>query len=106
MSKGFKLGAILENSIRQFTKVVSVRNGVYGITGWMTRQAAEKSSVAHNFVNAHGLRFAGARVVGEAETPTASPKGDEAPKASKPKKAASKTTKPKAKAGGKGKSKK
>ena len=63
MSQEFKVGQILENSLRQFTKVVSVRNGIYGITGWMSRESAEKSNVSHKFVNKYGLRYANARVV-------------------------------------------
>src|SRR5690606_12659646 len=59
----FKVGQILENSLRQFTKVVSVRNGIYGITGWMSRESAEKSNVAHKFVNKYGLKYANAKVV-------------------------------------------
>lgn len=59
----FKVGQILENSLRQFTKVVSVRNGIYGITGWMSRESAEKSTVAHKFVNKYGLSYAGVKAV-------------------------------------------
>ena len=59
----FKVGQIIENSLRQFTKIVSVRNGIYGLTGWQSRESAEKSNVAHNFVNVYGLRYAGARIV-------------------------------------------
>lgn len=62
-SPEFKVGQILENSLRQFTKIVSLRNGIYGITGWMSRDSAIKSSVAHKFVNVYGLQYAGARIV-------------------------------------------
>lgn len=62
MSQEFKVGQILENSLRQFTKVVSVRNGIYGLTGWMSRESALKSNVVHKFVNIHGLRYAGVKV--------------------------------------------
>lgn len=63
MSQEFKVGMLLENSLRQFTKIISVRNGIYGITGWMSRESAEKSNVAHKFVNKYGLRYTNARVV-------------------------------------------
>ncbi len=60
----YKVGQILENSMRQFTKVISVKNGIYGISGWMALEHAKKSVVATNFVNIYGLTYANARVVG------------------------------------------
>lgn len=63
MTTEFKVGQILENSLRQFTKIVSIRNGIYGITGWMSRESALKSNVVHKFVNIYGLQYAGSKVV-------------------------------------------
>jgi len=53
---------ILENSIRQFAKIISVKNGVYALSGWMTRENAEKATVAMKHVNVFGLQYAGVRV--------------------------------------------
>ena len=64
MTQDFKVGAILENSVRQFAKIIAVREGnIYGLSGWTTRESAEKATVAHKFVNSYGLEYAGARVV-------------------------------------------
>lgn len=59
----FKLGQILVNSLRQYTKVISFKNGVYGISGWTSRDHAEKATVAHKFVNRFGLKYAEAKAV-------------------------------------------
>jgi hypothetical protein len=63
MSQEFKVGQIIENSLRQFTKIISVRNGIYGISGWASRESAEKATVAHKFVNKYGLAYANAVIV-------------------------------------------
>jgi hypothetical protein len=59
----FKEGTILENEIRQFTKVISFKNGVYALSGWMTRENAMKSTVAKVFLNIYGARHANLRAV-------------------------------------------
>ena len=103
--KAYKVGTILENSLRQFTKVISVRRGVYGISGWSARKSAEKATVATKFVNRYGLKFAGAKVVtkgGSAKKSTAkastSSKSANAP-ADKGSKSTATKTAPKSKAG-------
>jgi len=77
-----KVGAIIENSVRQFTKIISIRKGIYGLSGWTNRANAEKATVAHKFVNIYGLRNGGIQVVkgsskGSANAP-AETKGDKA----------------------------
>lgn len=77
-----KVGAILVNSMRQFTKIISIRKGIYGLSGWSSRANAEKATVAHKFVNVYGLKNGGVRVVkgsskGSANAP-AETSGDEA----------------------------
>lgn len=64
MSLLIKVGAILENSLRQYTKVISIRNGIYGLSGWTTRESAEKANVSTKFVNIYGLKYANVKVVG------------------------------------------
>lgn len=57
--KDYKVGNILKNEVGQFTKIISIKNGVYGISGWTTKGNALKATVAHNFVNGYGLKYAG-----------------------------------------------
>lgn len=64
----YKVGQLLENSIRQFAKIVSVKNGIYGLTGWTDRRSAEKSTVARVFVNVYGLRNASVKSYGKTES--------------------------------------
>lgn len=59
----YKVGAILKNSINQFTKIISVRRGIYGISGWTNQKNAEKATVVAKHVNVYGLQYANARVV-------------------------------------------
>jgi len=82
MNQTFKVGQILENSVRQFTKIISIKNGVYGLSGWSTKDAATKATVAFQHVNGYGLKYAGARVVGGKETPAPTTE-DDSPKYTK-----------------------
>lgn len=101
----FKVGAILVNSMRQYTKVISFKRGVYGLSGWTTRDNAEKATIAHIHVNVHGLTYANARVAtsdakkanakapAKPSTPTgAASKSDSNKRQAAPKKAATKKT--------------
>lgn len=99
MSKRYQIGAIIENEQGQFAKVVSVRNGVYGLAGWATRKVAENASIANVFLNGYGLRNANVKVTSSASK--AAPAKDDAksehdapaaPKARKSQKTASKST--------------
>lgn len=65
MTTEYKVGQVLENSRKQFTKVISERNGLFGISGWTMRANAEKATRAIEFRNEFGLRAANARVVSE-----------------------------------------
>lgn len=83
MDTPFKVGSILVNPRKEYTKVISYKRGIYGLSGWTTRVGAEKATVATKFQNKHGLRYANARVVkggvkAEAKSP-AKPKGKKAP---------------------------
>lgn len=46
---------ILENAVGQFTKIISVRNGVYGLSGWTTRANADKATAPAIHRNKYGL---------------------------------------------------
>lgn len=59
----FKIGSVVENSMRQFTKIISYRRGIYGLSGWTSRANAEKATNAVTFVNKYGLEYAGAKTV-------------------------------------------
>ena len=59
----YAVGQILVNDLRQFAKVISCKNGVYGLSGWSSKENAEKATVAHKFVNVYGLQYANLRVV-------------------------------------------
>ncbi len=61
--RSFKVGDVLENSVRQFTKVVSIRNNRYGLSGWTDRGNAEKATVAMIFLNINGMTGAQVKVV-------------------------------------------
>lgn len=99
MKTDFKIGALLENSIGQFTKIINVRNGVYGLGGWATRANAEKQTVAHIHLNGYGLRINGIKVVsgkGGKAAPAEPTKA--APKARAPRKTSAKKAPAKKKA--------
>lgn len=63
MSDKFKVGAILENPLRQFAKIIAIKNGVYALSGWTSREHAEKATVAYTRVNSYGLMYANVKVV-------------------------------------------
>ena len=68
--KTYKVGQILKSDSGQYTKIISVRNGVYGISGWVNEKSAKKSTIAMKHVNRHGL--ANARLIatsGKANAP-------------------------------------
>lgn len=93
----YQVGAILKNPLRQYTKIISVKNGVYGISGWQSRENAEKSTIAMKHLNVFGLQFSGVRVVEQADAKTSkksakSKPSDEAGEPTKAKKSAKKST--------------
>lgn len=68
MAKQLKLaiGAILKSTDGFYTKVISTRNGIYGITGWArNKKGAIESTVALKFVNSYGLQYGNVEVVEE-----------------------------------------
>lgn len=63
-SKTYKAGTILSNKLKEFTKVISEKNGIYGISGWVRRESdAKKATVATKFINKFGLKYAGVKIV-------------------------------------------
>lgn len=94
--KQYKPGAILKSEVGQFAKIISVRNGVYGISDWSTKKNAEKATVANKFINAYGLKYANCTVeksaqAGKAKAPAKSSTKQAAPKKAPAKKTARKT---------------
>lgn len=63
MDNKFKVGMILENPIRQFSKIISHKNGVYGLSEWSNRINAEKATVAYIHLNIYGLQYANVRII-------------------------------------------
>jgi hypothetical protein len=62
----FKVGDVLVNDLGQFTKIISLKNGKYGLSGWSTRSSAEKETTARQFLNIYGLKAANLRVLSSA----------------------------------------
>lgn len=76
--KEYALGTILVNKLGEYTKVISLRNGIYGITGWVKKQKqAEKATVATKFVNKFGLKYAGASIIKKGKVSKEAPKETE-----------------------------
>lgn len=88
----FKVGQVLANPLGQYTKIISVKNGIYGHCGWTSRKAAEKATVAHKFVNKFGLRNANARAVSKSSASSSPATGKTGAKSAAPKKTAAKKT--------------
>lgn len=59
----FKVGDVVENEIRQFAKIISFRNGVYGFSGWTTRENALKATIVNKFINIYGVASANLKLV-------------------------------------------
>lgn len=51
----FEVGQIIKNSIGQYTKIVSVNDNRFGLTGWSNLANAKKSNVVTTFLNIFGL---------------------------------------------------
>lgn len=66
-NKDLKVGAILENGIRQFAKIISIKDSIYNLSYWTPYKAnAEEATVGYVRVNIYGLESAGVRVVTKA----------------------------------------
>lgn len=91
MSKALKIGSILETPTGEFAKVINVRNGVYGLSGWTNRKNAERATVAHVHMNGRAIRNnSDIKVMSATSSKAAPAKSDapaapKAPKAEKPK---------------------
>ncbi len=99
MTETFKVGDVVVNEMRQYAKVISFKNGVYGFSGWTTLENAQKATVVNKFINIYGVASANLRLVSGASKVKAPAKTKKVTDA-KP----GATTKPKGK--GKGKAKK
>ena len=74
----YTVGTILTNKLGEFTKVISLRNGIYGITGWVKKQKkAEEATVATKFVNKFGLKYAGVSIIKKGKVSKEAPKETE-----------------------------
>lgn len=98
MGEKIAVGSLFENHLRQFAKVISAKNGVYGLSDWMTRANAEKATVATRHINVYGLESSGAKIVKSVKAPQA-PSATSAPsdEAGNPPAETEEETKPKAK---------
>lgn len=87
MSKAIKIGTILEDtSSGQFTKVINLRNGVYGLGGWVTRKSAEKQTVNTIHMNGRAIRLnAAIKVHGAKASEKVAPAGSDASAPAEPK---------------------
>lgn len=63
----YPIGSIVRCDAGTYTKIISEKNGVYGISGWASKRAAEKANIARKFINVHGLKYAGGRIDSEGE---------------------------------------
>ena len=64
----FGIGDVVVNEMRQCAKIVSFRNGRYGLSGWTTQEHAEKATVAQIFLNTHGVESANLQLVVKGKT--------------------------------------
>lgn len=62
-NRNVKIGTLLVNSAGQYTKVITHKRGLYGLSGWGTEKNAKEATVARVFLNRFGLSFGGARPV-------------------------------------------
>lgn len=90
MNETFNIGDIVVNDLRQFAKVITIKTGRYGLSGWTSRDHAEEDTVAQIFLNINGMLSANLQVVSN-DGSTSSEKTSGKPKTPK-------TAKPKAKA--------
>lgn len=63
MSDTYTVGTILKNSAGQFTKILEIREGRYGICGWTTLKGAQESEVVTLFLNEFGIEACEPEVV-------------------------------------------
>lgn len=70
----FEVGQIIKNSLGQYTKIVSILDNRYGLTGWSNLPNAKKSNVVTTFLNIFGLENCEVEITDEV-----SDESDEAP---------------------------
>lgn len=46
-----KVGDVIKNEVGQFTKVISINDGRYGLSGWTTLTNAKKATMVTTFLN-------------------------------------------------------
>lgn len=51
----FKVGDIVKNEVNQFTKILSIIDNRFGLSGWTTLPNAKKATVVTTFLNIFGM---------------------------------------------------
>lgn len=59
----YKIGDILVNELRQCAKIINVKNGIYGLSGWTTQGNAAKAKIAEKHLNIYGLEYLNYKVI-------------------------------------------
>lgn len=91
--KKFVVGMILESPLRQFTKIISFSKGRFALSGWTSREHAEKATVPQIYLNIYGIQQANLRIVSgsskkdKAQAPASSAGSTTGNKSKKPTKA-------------------
>lgn len=86
MKETFNIGDIVVNDLGQYAKIVNIKTGRYGLSGWTSRGFAEKDEVAQIFLNINGMTSANLQVVsGGSTSPKVKSEKVKAPKVAKPK---------------------
>lgn len=70
--KVFEVGQIIKNSFGQYTKILSIQDNRYGLSGWSNLPNAKKSNVVTTFLNVFGLEACEVEITDEVsdEAPT------------------------------------
>lgn len=72
----FEIGQIIKNSFGQFAQIISIKDDMFGLTGWSSLVSAKKSNVVTTYINIFGLESCEVEITDEVADPDAS---DEAP---------------------------
>lgn len=63
MTDTLDIGDVVVNDMRQYAKVISFKNGIYGFSGWTTLENAQKATIVNKFLNSYGVKNANLRLV-------------------------------------------
>lgn len=67
----FEIGDVIESSVGKFAKIISFKNGVYGISGWTDLENAKNATSARTFLNIYGVQNANFQLVSSTGKPKA-----------------------------------